>query len=76
MLTLVTATGLLGGPPTQRGTYNIVLESCNALGEKPCSRLCSRLRAVPRPLFGLARQLPLYFRSHAGSGARRRRYSR
>lgn len=32
-LTLNTATGLLSGTPTQAGTYNIVLESYNALGE-------------------------------------------
>lgn len=32
-LTLDTATGLLSGTPTQAGTYNIVLESYNALGE-------------------------------------------
>ena len=32
-LTLDTATGLLGGTPTQAGTYNIVLECYNSLGE-------------------------------------------
>jgi len=32
-LTLDTATGLLSGTPTQAGTYYIVLESYNALGE-------------------------------------------
>ena len=32
-LALDTATGLLSGTPTQAGTYNIVLESYNALGE-------------------------------------------
>ena len=32
-LTLDTATGLLSGTPTQAGTYNVVLESYNALGE-------------------------------------------
>ena len=32
-LTLDTATGLLSGTPAQAGTYNIVLESYNALGE-------------------------------------------
>ena len=32
-LTLDAATGLLNGTPTQAGTYNIFLESYNALGE-------------------------------------------
>lgn len=50
-LTLEAATGLLGGTPTQAGTYNIVLESYNPLGETATQSFALTIAGGSAPTF-------------------------
>lgn len=50
-LTLDSATGLLGGTPSQAGTYNIFLESYNALGETATQSFVLTIAVGSTPTF-------------------------